>query len=211
MSAIAIYQKDVEQFDDVKKDCAKFVQQLTTIADVEITEENAIVVEQATKDANNIVKQIENVRKAITVPLDQRKKQVMDYEKQLTAMINNPLSVLKQKLLNYKVRKEQERQAELQRLERERLAAQAKAEAAKRDTTAVKYQEKEAAAVSAIIENQATKQTGLVKRWTYKITDFSKLPDEYKMIDAGAVRAAINSGNREIPGLEIYQEESIRL
>lgn len=49
------------------------------------------------------------------------------------------------------------------------------------------------------------------KRWTYEVTDFSKLPDEYKEIAAGAVRKAINNGERDIPGLRIFQDVSLTI
>jgi hypothetical protein len=45
------------------------------------------------------------------------------------------------------------------------------------------------------------------KIWKYKITDFSKVPDEYKTLNQVAVNEAIREGVREISGLELYQEE----
>lgn len=44
------------------------------------------------------------------------------------------------------------------------------------------------------------------KFWTFEETDFSKVPDEYKVIDRVKVNKAIAEGAREIPGLNIYQD-----
>lgn len=43
--------------------------------------------------------------------------------------------------------------------------------------------------------------------WRYEIEDFAKIPDEYKQLCEKMVKAAIQSGKREIPGLKIFSEE----
>jgi hypothetical protein len=52
---------------------------------------------------------------------------------------------------------------------------------------------------------------GTTKRWTYEVTDISRVPREYLAIDSAAIRAAIASGNRSIAGIRIYQDESLSL
>jgi len=47
------------------------------------------------------------------------------------------------------------------------------------------------------------------KVWKFRVVDFSKVPDLYKEINNVAVNQAIREGKREIPGLEIYQEEQL--
>lgn len=44
------------------------------------------------------------------------------------------------------------------------------------------------------------------KRWAYKVVDAKKVPREYLCVDSDAVNAAIKAGEREIPGLEIYED-----
>jgi hypothetical protein len=48
------------------------------------------------------------------------------------------------------------------------------------------------------------------QRWTFRVVDFSKVPDTMKMIDSQAVNRAIESGSRggDIAGIEIYQEKA---
>lgn len=57
----------------------------------------------------------------------------------------------------------------------------------------------------------STKNNGLTKRWTHEVTDESQVPREYLVVDEKKVRAAIAAGTRSIPGIRIYQDESITL
>lgn len=47
-------------------------------------------------------------------------------------------------------------------------------------------------------------------RWTFKVTDAEKVPRLYLIADEKAIRAAIAAGVREIPGVYIWQEETLR-
>jgi hypothetical protein len=42
--------------------------------------------------------------------------------------------------------------------------------------------------------------------WAFEVTDFSQVPDEYKVIDTAAVKNAMSAGIRNIPGIRIFQE-----
>jgi hypothetical protein len=46
------------------------------------------------------------------------------------------------------------------------------------------------------------------KTWDYEVVDFAKIPDRFKEITKGEVRAAIREGARDVPGLRIFQAES---
>jgi hypothetical protein len=47
------------------------------------------------------------------------------------------------------------------------------------------------------------------KTWAYEVTDFSKLPDAFKVENSKAINEAIRNGERNISGLRIYQEISL--
>ena len=49
------------------------------------------------------------------------------------------------------------------------------------------------------------------KVWSWKLVDFNKVPDSYKEISPVAINQAIRNGIREIPGLRIFQEESLSI
>lgn len=54
-------------------------------------------------------------------------------------------------------------------------------------------------------------QVQVRKRWTYRLVDLEAVPRGFLKIelDSGAVRCAIRDGERNIPGLEIYQEDEV--
>jgi hypothetical protein len=51
----------------------------------------------------------------------------------------------------------------------------------------------------------------LVKKWTFRVSDPALVPREYLALDERKVREAIRAGVREIPGLEIYEDQLTRL
>jgi hypothetical protein len=52
---------------------------------------------------------------------------------------------------------------------------------------------------------------GTTKRWVFEVQDATKVPREYLIVNEPSIRQAINGGIREIPGVRIYQDESISL
>ena len=46
-------------------------------------------------------------------------------------------------------------------------------------------------------------------RWTFRVVDLYQVPRAYFVLNETAVREAIRGGARTIPGLEIYQDESL--
>lgn len=51
--------------------------------------------------------------------------------------------------------------------------------------------------------------TTVSMRWTFEVTDFAKVPDEFKTINGPAINEAIKAGTRQIPGLEVKQVPSL--
>ena len=49
------------------------------------------------------------------------------------------------------------------------------------------------------------------KVWKFRVTDKSKVPDEFLIVDEKALGAAVRSGARKIEGVEIYFEETVVL
>ena len=52
---------------------------------------------------------------------------------------------------------------------------------------------------------------GVTKTWAFEITDASTVPRAYLIVDEKAIRQAVRDGVRTIPGVRIYQEESLRV
>jgi len=49
----------------------------------------------------------------------------------------------------------------------------------------------------------------MIPKWEVK--DFARVPDEYKIIDAAKVGKLVRAGLRSIPGIHIWEEESLRV
>ena len=54
--------------------------------------------------------------------------------------------------------------------------------------------------------NQSSANSVVRKVWAFRLTDLSKVPLQYIQLNETAVRNAIKSGERNIAGLEIFQE-----
>jgi hypothetical protein len=61
------------------------------------------------------------------------------------------------------------------------------------------------------VMEETTKVKGITKRWTFEVTDATAVPREYLVVDETKIRQAITGGERLIPGVRIYQTESLTL
>lgn len=53
--------------------------------------------------------------------------------------------------------------------------------------------------------------TTIVSRWTFEVTDINLVPRRLLVLNDRAVKDAIKAGTREIPGLRIYTENTVRI
>lgn len=63
----------------------------------------------------------------------------------------------------------------------------------------------------AVPVQEATKVKGITKRWTFEVTNLKELPIDYVQANDKAIREAIGKGVRLIPGVRIYQDESLTI
>ncbi len=52
---------------------------------------------------------------------------------------------------------------------------------------------------------------GTTRTWTFEILNQIDIPREYLIVDETAIRAAIKAGTRSIPGVKIFQKESLAI
>lgn len=57
----------------------------------------------------------------------------------------------------------------------------------------------------------ATELKGTTNRWTFEITSEKDIPREYLQVNETAIREAIKAGVREIPGVRIFQSQSLTI
>jgi len=117
--------------------------------------------------------------------------------------------ILKRGLGQYMAKKELERK-EREKKEAEAAAAlQAKLDAEAEEKGLEKVEVKivkEKKDKKEVVRSSSGTAAHTRKNWTFEVLDFSKVPDQYKVLDRVKVNSAIKAGIREIPGLEIKQE-----
>lgn len=204
----------------------------------ELTEEtNAIVTQaQSLKIVTNVsyqlageelqrikgaLKRLDDVRKAITQPMDAAKKVVMEFFRAPTEKLELAERQIKKEMQSYTIelaRKEEEaRQAAEQAAndERERIAlaaAKAAEEGRHDDADAIAAQVVNVVAAPVVIR-QAPKVAGIstTKVWKFEVTDAALVPREYCIVDEKKVRGVVTAlkENAVIPGVRIWSEDQI--
>ena len=132
-------------------------------------------------------KVIEDKRIEFTKPLNQSLKAINETFKKLKEPLVQARTLLTGKILNWK------------RIEAERIANIA-------SKVGIKIKPVEPEKIESKIGNVQTR-----KVWTWQVTNWEKVPDEYKELDTVAINQAIRDGVRDIKGLKIYQEEKLAI
>jgi len=170
---------------------------VNTIADVD----NASSFLKEIKDMEKIV---EDKRLTFTKPLNESLKNINDTFKKMKEPLEQARDLLTKKILTWK------------RIEAERVAAEQAAYRKIQEAEAElrRLQDKpeiieEPITIAPVVNKIGNMQT--IKRWKYEVINFEEVPDVFKVIDAVRVNETIRSGVREIPGVRIYQEESLSI
>lgn len=176
-------------------------------------------------------KELDDLRKSLTKPLDESKKRIMELFRTPLEVLAGVESAIKRAMINWQKEQEairlaeEKRLAEIQRKETERLEKEArlaeeKASKLKTEKAKLAAEEKakdlreKAAAVSAIAPTvkskvEAVQGVSTRKTWKCKVVDVDKIPREYLIPDAKLLNAiaAATKGTKVIPGVEFYSED----
>lgn len=183
------------------------------------------------KNLNKLAKVLEDVRKRMTVPLDEQKKEIMNYFKSLVAPLDYEMNRLGTETSQWlKAQKEEQarREREERRIAEEKAMQEAiekearlkaEAEAKGEDPTTVQV---EVPIVAEEIPQQVKLSdftssgvtTMQVPKW--KIIDINAIPKEYFTLNEqliNGIRRSAGTKNfnpHQIPGIEFYNEEVLR-
>ena len=215
------------------KDFQAIVQPIEIKARVYLNKMNEAKIENEADKENAVImlKEISEYKKAIKKQEDELSSDAKKELAEIKAMFNEPKSFLNDAeeivrgkinhfLNEQKARMEAEALAIKQKAEDEALKQAEELEALK--SGAGEY---DAVTRKAMIEAIEAKQNKLIdatakqpeinqssansvvrKVWSFRLTDLSKVPLQYLQLNETAVRNAIKSGERNIAGLEIFQE-----
>ena len=189
--------------------------------------------ETATLWADNLfafkqaIKKVDDERKDLTKPIDETKKKLLEKAREFTDPMRASIKIVEKALLFYQEEKER-KEAETNRLAREQELDRLRAAQEELEEQADINQSEHAMEEAVVVEKQIeavehedvsgsskvqSKRTtsSVTKKWVHDLVDFSKVPDEYKMLNTVKVNKMISGehGTHEIPGLDIYQKSSI--
>ena len=150
------------------------------------------------KKVRDTERNLEAKRLEFTAPLNQSLKAINDSFKQLKAPLVQARELLTGKILTWK-RAENDR---LIKEEARRRAIQDAHEKAGHEVKAPVVLERPEAKIG----NTQTRNV-----WTYEVTDFSKLSDDFKLVNNVAINQGIRDGLRNVLGLRIYQDERLSI
>lgn len=163
-----------------------------------------------------LVKKADDERLSITKPIKDSIKLLESKFKTVTDPLDKAETDVKRKMLAYTQEKQRKAAEEAARVaEAQRLAELEAAERTIFDDApdlAGEAPIEASAPVPTTVRGNYGSTSSIVKRWTYKVENLAILanarPDLVQEISA-AVNAEIRKGEREIPGLKIFQEDSI--
>ena len=172
------------------------------------------------KSVKSVYKQVEDLRKSITSPMDLAKARVMDFFRKPLDALTNAEAAIKRCMLTYqqeqeKIRQEQERKLAAE-AEKKRQEALAKAEAARaegKEAKAEKYEEKAAQVVAPVLASNVEKVAGITtkKAWKFEITDENLIPRQYLTPDLVKIGKQVRAVGDTvlISGIIIYADDII--
>jgi len=140
-------------------------------------------------------KLIEGKRTSITGPLNQSLRETNSMFKTLSAPLKEAGKIINDKILEFKLAQEKKAAAKMAKKEK----IQASHAARGHETHEL------------VPEVAETGKSTMQKRWTYDLVDISKVPARFLELNLGAVRQAIDAGERNITGLKIYQKAGLSI
>jgi len=168
------------------------------------------------KDTTNDLSIITGVKKAVEAkrveyvgPINDHLKAVNNAFKAFTEPLIEADRLLRGKVLEY--REAQRRAiAEQERINQLRMeAARAEMELKGELTEPVEMVEIQPEQPDRYKAEAGTLGKARIVKW--EVADFAQIPDEYKIVDASKVGRVVRAGLRNIPGIKIWEEESLRV
>jgi len=196
-------------------------EKLGTITEVNNKDEAEIALE-VLADAMKIEKEVEAKRKELVAPINDVKNKIQARANELKDILPAEVKRVKGLVIDFQTRQEAlERKAREEEMERQRKAQEKlDAEKAELDNVGDFLSDEEKAAkeqelaeleaeASQTNEFKDTKTKGMRSTWKGEVTDESKVPREYLVVDQTLINKAVKDGVRNIPGVRIFEEKNL--
>lgn len=178
------------------------------------------------------MKRIETLRKEFTQPLKDQVKVIDNTFKMQLEPLEKADEIIREKMKVFYMEKQKKAQVEEMRLAKEAEEQEIKRQEAlqlleEEKAKATPEQQKEIEDQIQMVEEfnvevvpvaepertvRSEQGTSTVQmRWTFEITDESKIPQSFKVFDSALMRKFISAGGRECDGVRIYQDAVISI
>lgn len=172
------------------------------------SQESSIEAGRALVQLKGLKDSIEAQRMSLTRPLKDTAKRIEAMYKPTLEKLAQADQLIRSKVLKFRADSEAANAAKTAELMEKATEAQ---DAGDNDTAlalATEATEQSSMAKTTLLE-QGSMQ--MKKVWDFEVTDLGSVPHEYCTLDATKVRAAIRAGVRELPGLRIFQKDSMAI
>ena len=189
----SLQQKDkLLEFIENWKDFYKNMQGITITSSEDI---------QAAKDkysyVSNELKEIENIRKELTSPYVQFCRKVNTLAKQASEFLDKGKSLINNKVITFRAEEKKRIEALQEKVLSKLISFDNFEETAQIQSKLVK-------------DEEGLKTKWLMTRLTFEVTDESKVPREYLIVDDRKIRQAIREDKKvKIDGVRIYEKETL--
>jgi hypothetical protein len=174
--------------------------------------DNDTDVRVATNDLSTIAKlkkALEEKRKEYIGPINEHLKFINDAFKTITGPLEEADQITRRKILDYRAaeQKKADEIAEINRLRVEAAQREAQLSGTGEISEPVVVIETPPPPVTTIRADVGT--LGTMKIWKWEVTDITKVPAEYLIVDGARLTRVVKAGVRDIPGIRIYSEDTL--
>ncbi len=175
---------------------------------------NDEVVKAVTNDLSIIArlkKAIEEKRKEYVTPINEHLKFINDTFKMITVPLESADKITRQKIMEYRAECDRKAReiAEINRMREEAAKREAKLNGTGEISEPLVIIETPPAPATTIRTDNGT--LGTMQIWKFEVEDFSKLPDEYKMVDAVKLGKVVRAGLHNIAGVRVWAEDTLKV
>ena len=218
METVDIKPIDVSIIKEVEKDTQLMAQEASSL--VIRTQNDFELAGSMRMRIKGKIKELDEKRKSITVPLDLAKKNIMALFNPIIERLNNGIEILDQGVIIFseeqdrKAREAQAKADQEARLAREKAEAKAKElEAQGKPERAATFQAKADAVIAPVIMSATPKVAGqgIQEKWYAEVVDFKALSDDYKLPNQSALDklAQAMKGKINIAGVKFYSKKIV--
>jgi len=160
---------------------------------------------------SRLKKTIEEKRKDYTAPINDHLKFINECFKILSTPLDEADQITRKKIILYRAEEKRKADeiAEINRLRQEAAAREAILSGTGEITEPTVFIEPPAAPATTVRTESGT--LGTTHIWKGEVIDFALLPDEYKTVDYVKLGKVIRAGLHSIPGVRIWEEESLKI